>query len=184
MRISLKHLDLICLAAIIVVAGMGGYWVVKKGVKRQTSIQQANTMHAGSLKNMNMADSSLQQLRKGLATVKSELKTLNERIPPAAEIGKFLKQLDAHIKQRNITLITLQPKPAEKERYVTKIPIRLMFKGAFNDLYDLIRDLETMKRVLVTEKMTITKIGSGEQCRVDMTISIFGLCSKIAKEEL
>lgn len=173
MRLNLKHLDLICLAAIIVVAGMSGYWIVKKGAKQRTSIQQANTMYAGSLKNMSLADSSLKQLKKGLADVSAELKSLNEGIPKVAEIGKFLKQLNILIKQRNVVLITLQPMPGEKKTYFTQRPIRMMFKGAFNDIFDLVHDLETMKRVLVAEKMTITKIGGGEHCQVNLMLNIF-----------
>jgi Tfp pilus assembly protein PilO len=122
---------------------------------------------------MKLAESNLQHLNKGLKAIKNASKAIKEQIPETVEIGKFLKQLDSFVKRRNIVLITLQPLPKQPEKYFAKIPIRLMFKGAFNDIYYLIHELETMQRLLVTEKITISKAGIGEQCRVDLTLNIF-----------
>ena len=173
MRLSLKALDLICLFTVIIVVGMCGFWVAKQGVKQKTQIRQEKALYAGCLENIKLAESNLQQLNSGLKAIKSELKAIKAQIPEAVEIGEFLKQLDSFIKRRNIVLITLQPLPKEQGRFFTTIPIRLMFKGAFKDIYYLIHELETMKRLLVTEKITISKAGIGEQCRVDLTLNIF-----------
>ncbi|MEE8430039.1 MAG: type 4a pilus biogenesis protein PilO [Candidatus Desulfatibia sp.] len=173
MRLSLKALDLICLFTVIIIVGMCGFWVAKQGVEQKTRMRQENALYASGIKNMSLAASNLQHLNTGLKAVKNELKATMEQIPEAVEIGKFLKQLDSLVKRRNIVLITLQPLPKRPERYFTKIPIRLMFKGAFNDIYYLLHALETMKRLLVTEKITISKGGIGEQCRVDLTLNIF-----------
>ena len=173
MRLSLKVLDLICLFTVIIVVGICGFWVARQRVEQKTQMRQENALYASGIKNMNLAESNLQQLNSGLKAIKNELKAIMEQIPEAVEIGKFLKQLDSLVKRRNIVLITLQPLPKEPERYFSKLPIRLMFKGAFNDIYYLIRELETVKRLLVTEKITISKAGIGEQCRVDLTLNIF-----------
>ena len=173
MRLSLKALDLICLFTVIIVVGMCGFWVAKQGVKQKTQIRQEKAQYASGLENMNLAESNLQRLNAGLKAAQNEFMAVKEQIPETVEIGMFLKQLDSLVKRRNIVLITLQPLPKEQEKYFTKIPIRLMFKGAFNDIYYLIHELETMKRLLVTEKITISKAGIGKQCRVDLTLNVF-----------
>ncbi len=173
MRLSIKILDRICLFIFIIVVGMCGFWITKQGVKQKTQTRQEKATYAGSLKNIKLAESTLQRLDKGLIVIKSELKAIKEQIPETVEIGEFLKQLDSFVKRSNVVLATLQPLPKEQGKYFAKIPIRLMFKGAFNDIYHLLRELETMERLLVTEKITIAKAGSGEQCRVDLTLNIF-----------
>jgi len=173
MNLSLKVLDRICLFTIIIVVGMCGFWVAKQGVKQKTQIRQEKALYARGLENINFAESNLQRLNSGLKAIQNESKAIKEQIPETVEIGKFLKQLDALVKRSNIVLITLQPLPKEQEKYFTKIPIRLMFKGAFSDIYHLLCELETMKRLLVTEKITISKAGIGEQCRVDLTLNVF-----------
>jgi Tfp pilus assembly protein PilO len=173
MRLSLKNLDRICLFTIIIVVGMCGFLVAKQGVKQKTKIRQENALYAKSLENMNLAESNLQLLNSGLKAIKDELKAIKEQVPETVEIGKFLKHIDSMVKRSNIVLITLQPLPKKQEKYFTKIPIRLMFKGAFSDIYHLLCELETMKRLLVTEKITISKAGIGKQCRVDLTLNVF-----------
>jgi Tfp pilus assembly protein PilO len=173
MRLSLKALDLICLSTVIIVVGMCGFWVAKQGVKQKTQIRQEKAQYASGLENMNLAESNLQRLNAGLKAAQNEFMAVKEQIPETVEIGMFLKQLDSLVKRRNIVLITLQPLPKEQEKYFTKIPIRLMFQGAFSDICHLLRELETMKRLLVTEKMTISKAGIGQQCRVDLTLNVF-----------
>jgi Tfp pilus assembly protein PilO len=152
---------------------MCGFWVAKQGVKQKTQIRQEKAQYASGLENMNLAESNLQRLNAGLKAAQNEFMAVKEQIPETVEIGMFLKQLDSLVKRRNIVLITLQPLPKEQEKYFTKIPIRLMFQGAFSDICHLLRELETMKRLLVTEKMTISKAGIGQQCRVDLTLNVF-----------
>jgi Tfp pilus assembly protein PilO len=173
MRLSLKNLDRICLLTIIIVVGVCGFLVTKQGVKQKTQVRQENALYARGLENMNLAESNLQRLNSGLKAIKNELKAIREQVPETVEIGKFLKQIDSLVKRSNIVLITLQPLPKEQEKYFTKIPIRLMFKGAFSDIYHLLCELETMERLLVTEKITISKLGNSEQCRVDLTLNVF-----------
>jgi len=173
MNLSLNSLDRICLFIVIIVAVISGLLVVKHSTKQQAQVRLENSLYFRSSNKMQQAESSLQHLKTAVKATQGELKVLKERIPESAEIGKFLKQLDSRIKRRKIALITLQPLPEKPASYFTKIPIRLIFKGAFIDVYNLLRDLETMNRVLITETLTISKAGIGEQCRVDLTINVF-----------
>jgi hypothetical protein len=60
----------------------------------------------------------------------------------------------------------------EEERY-TRIPIRLISKGTFVDIYQLLCDLETMSRFADVEKAVIANKDGGAECRFDLTTSIF-----------
>ena len=51
--------------------------------------------------------------------------------------------------------------------------IRLIFEGPFASVYRLVNDLETMNRMVVMEKMKITKSNKAQPCRVDLTASVF-----------
>ena len=173
MNLSLKSLDRICLLTIIIVAALAGSWAVRHGVKQRAQVRLEDGLYLRSVNKTNLAESSIQHLKTALNAARSESKTLKARIPESAEIGKFLKQLDVRIKQRKITLLTLQPMPKVKEKYFTKIPLRLVFKGAFIDIYNLLHDLETMDRMLAAETMTISKSRYDEQCRVELTLNMF-----------
>jgi len=173
MTISIKNLDRICLFVVIVVSGICGYWVVRQGARQQMHIQQENKLFAANLTDLSQADSNLQLLKDVLNDTRREIKNLGERVPKSAEIGKFLKQIDSLIKQRKIVLITLQPLAKVKEWHYNKIPIRLILKGAFNNIYKLLTDIETMNRMLVVEKMAVSKTSGENVCRADLTVFIF-----------
>jgi Tfp pilus assembly protein PilO len=108
-----------------------------------------------------------------LESTKSELETLDKRIPESANIGEVLKEVDSLMKQRKVLLISLQPLPTVEDKLYTKIPIRLMFKGSFVDIYHLLYDLEKMNRMLVTERMTITRDSLDEKCQAELIASVF-----------
>ena len=61
------------------------------------------------------------------------------------------------MKKRKVTLVSLQPIASVEEKLFTKIPIKLMLKGSFVNIYNLLYDFETMNRMLVAENMTITR---------------------------
>ena len=75
--------------------------------------------------------------------------------------------------QRQLVLISLQPLTAKDEEIYFKNPIQLMFKGNFVDIYHLIHDLEKMNRIVVMERMTITRQESSDQCRVELMVNVF-----------
>ena len=173
MTLSMKKSDRICLVIIVIVSLICGYWVAMRVVKQERRIRQENDLLSRKSTDLNLAEMRLQELKKAWDDRRKESETLNERIPETAQIGKFLRRLDSLIKERDIVLISLKPLPTVKEIRYARIPIRLMFKGAFADIYHLLYDFETMNRVLVMEKMIISKPDRDKLCRVDLTISVF-----------
>lgn len=173
MTFSVKTLDVVCLVFLVILCLLGGYWVVDRGAKQRRQIEQENEILSKSLKDLNVAESNLQNLTLAFDNARAELEALNERIPEKGKFGQFLKQVDALMKEENIDLVSLEPLPTVEERRFTKIPIRLICEGPFLNIYRLIHDLETMHRMVLLEKMEIKKLKSGPLCRADLTASAF-----------
>jgi Tfp pilus assembly protein PilO len=173
MTLSIKKLDRMCLIVVVIVSVICGSWVVSRGVKQQRQIRQENDLLSKRLNDLNLADTNLQRLKTALDATRKELQALNERIPDSANIGEFLKQIDSLMKERRIVLIGLWPLPTVKERLYIRIPVRLMFKGSFINVYHLLHDIETMNRTLVMEKILITKSDIAQECQVNLVANVF-----------
>ena len=171
--INIKTLDRICLGAVIVIFLLSGYWVVSRGMRQLRDLGQQNSLLSGSLKDLALAEANLQRLNAAIAETRQQIKKLNERIPDSAEVGEFLKQLNTLMTQRAIVMESFKPLPIVEEERFTRIPIRLISKGTFVDIYQLICDLETMSRFADVEKTVIENIDGGSECRLDLTTSIF-----------
>jgi len=173
MTISIKNLDRICLCMLVIVVFACGFWAVDDTIKKKRHLRQENELFTHRLKDLNLADTNLQRLKKGLEATKNELKTLNEKIPETANIGVLLKKVDALMKSRNVEMINIEPLATVEEKLYTRIPIRMIFKGAFADIYGTLLDLETMNRILVMEKINISKTVNEKLCKVDLTACVF-----------
>ena len=173
MALKIHTLDRICIALIITVSLFGGYWTASWTFKQHRLLRQENELLAKKLKDLNLAETNLQHLRKVLIKARKELNILNERIPESAKIGEFLKHVNVLVKEQNVNLISLHPQPIVEENHCNRIPIRLVFEGPFGSVYQLLYDLETMNRMVVMETMQMTKTNKAQTCRVNMTASVF-----------
>jgi Tfp pilus assembly protein PilO len=173
MTLNIKTLDRICLVTVVVIFLVCGYWVVSGGIRQVREIRQEKNLLSNTLKNLALAETSLQQLDAAIAETRKQMKALNARIPDSAKVGEFLKQLDALMKERKVVLESFQSLPVVKEKLFTRIPIRLTCRGSFANIYHLLHDLETMNRLADVEKITITNPDSSPACRLEMTTRIF-----------
>jgi Tfp pilus assembly protein PilO len=162
-----------CLAIVVIISAVCGYWTVSYGNKQRRQIKQEEEIFSKRLKDLNLADTNLQRLKAVLDATRLELKTLNERIPEKANMGEFLKKVDSLMKEKQLVLIQLEPQSPVEYKLYTRIPIRLLFKGSFVNTYRLIYDLETINRKLVIEKINMTKSNADKECRVDVTAAVF-----------
>jgi Tfp pilus assembly protein PilO len=172
MSISIKNLDRICLAIVILVSGVCTYWVVSEGANKKADMERENDLFKMKLETLDLADSRLTLLKKAVREGEKELKTLNERISESDDIGVFLQQVHGLMEKWEIHPLALQPMPRVNEKYYTRIPIRLILKGGFINIHHLLFDLETMNRILVLDHLTISTPDS-DLCTADMEINIF-----------
>jgi Tfp pilus assembly protein PilO len=163
----------VCLATVIIVSLACGYLSVSYVSKKRQQFGVEKETLSKRMQEVNLAETNLDELKAALAATKKELNYLNERIPEPGKIGLLLQQIDSLMKQREITLINLEPLSVQEVKIYLKNPIQLIFKGNFVNIYHLIQDLERMNRIVVTEKMTITKKDMADQCRVELLTSVF-----------
>ena len=124
-------------------------------------------------KDLDLAESQLRYLTKCLQVTEKDLESLRRRIPESAEIGEFLKRLDACRQRNAITLLSVQPQSEQREKLYTRIPIRMLFKGPFARVYRMLYEFETMDPALVIEKMVMSNLDESKECQVDLTANIF-----------
>ena len=173
MIITIKQLDRACLIIVIAVSLIGGYLTVRHITQKKQQFGVERNILSKRMKEVNLATSNLQQLKTNLAAVKKELGYLNERIPQTGKIGLLLTQINSLMKQRRITLLSLEPLAVRQEETYLKNPIQLVFKGRFMDIYHLILDLEKMNRLVVMETMTVSKQENSDICEVELLTSVF-----------
>ena len=173
MNLNIRTLDRICLVIVLIVALGCGYWVMRQGIRKHRQIRQENEIISKRLAELKTAKSNLAQLNSVLDKTRRELEVLNERVPESPNIGDVLKQANSLMKKRNIELTSLQPLPTAEEELYIKIPVRFVFKGSFVNIYQMLHDLENMNRMVITEKMIITRSSLSEKCQVDLTASVF-----------
>ena len=172
-NINIKRLDQVCIALVIIVSLICGYWVMNRTIKQRWQLRQENEIISKTLIELKSAEENFENLNTLLADTKRELEFLDKRIPKSVNIGQVLKEIDYLMKDRKIILLSLQPLPPVEEKLYTKIPIRLMFEGSFASIYHLLYDLETMNRMLVTEDMSISRRNLDEKCHAVITASVY-----------
>lgn len=171
--IDIKILDRICLSLVIIASFTCGYWVIKNTAKKHSKLRQENEIVSKNLNELKSAEQNFQNLNSLLENTKKELELLDKRIPKSANIGEVLKEVNSLMKKREIVLLSMQPLPMVEQEIYSKIPIRLMFKGSFANIYNLLYDFETMNRMLVTEKMSITRSNLENSIQADLTASVY-----------
>ena len=173
LNLSIKNLDRLCLITVFIMVVLSGGLLAKDNIKRKKQAQQENERLTNRLKDLKKVEQNAKSLEGILNRSQKELETLNKKIPDTADIGIFFNQLDTLIKERDLVLISVQPQPGVKKESITRIPIRLMFKGSFVNIFNMIHALETMDRTVVMEKIAIAKSKLNGECQIDLLASIF-----------
>jgi Tfp pilus assembly protein PilO len=173
MKISVKTLDRIGILLIIALSFTCGYWVIKDSVSKHKQLRQENDIVSRSLNQLRSTEDNFKNINLLMIKTKKELEFLDRRIPKSVNIGEVLKEIDSFMKKRKVTLISMQPMVSVEEKLYTKIPIKLMLKGSFINIYNLLYDFETMNRMLVTENMTISRSNFAEDCQAELTANVY-----------
>jgi Tfp pilus assembly protein PilO len=173
MKINVKTLDRIGLLLIIALSFTCGYWVIKDSLSKHNEIRQENEIVSKSLDQLRSTEDNFKNINLLMIQTKKELEFLDKRIPKSVNIGEVLKEIDSFMKKRKVTLISMQPMASVEEKLYTKIPIKLMLKGSFINIYNLLYDFETMNRMLVAENMAISRSNFAEDCQAELTANVY-----------
>ena len=169
---NVKQIDHICLIVVIIVTISCFSLTVVAGARKRREVTRQNEMISQQLMKLKQVVTKLKNLQSLLEATQEKIKFFDERIPRSSEIGKFLGDLGAMVKAKDIVLISVQPKSEEKEKTIARTPVHMKFKGAFVNIYHLLNELETMNRIVVMEQMTIVKSNKDQECQVDFVAGI------------
>ena len=173
MKISVKTLDRIGILLIIALSFTCGYWVIKDSVSKHKQLRQENDIVSKSLNQLRSTEDNFKNINSLMMQTKKELEFLDKRIPKSVNIGEVLNEIDSFMKKRKVTLISMQPMVSVEEKLYTKIPIKLMLKGSFINIYNLLYDFETMNRMVVSDNMTISRSNFAEDCQAELTANVY-----------
>ena len=171
--LSGKRLDLICLVVVLLAAGACGLWAFRAVAAERARIEEKRRVLDDLNRDLEQTRSELRGVKTSVAETRQRLDLLNDRIPATAEMGEFLKRLDRMLNLRDATLISVKPLSQVDEKLYARIPLRLVFRGEFEQVYRLLHDLESMERVMVMERLTVIRPQGTEACQVDVTASLF-----------
>ena len=169
----IKNLDRVCLALLVAAALGGAAWNAGVFVIQERRLHQEKERDSQEIRNLEQANRNWKAIQSSLSQLQPELADMNRRIPQKTDMGALLKLLHLRMKERRITMASIQPQTAVPEGLYTKIPIRLVFQGTFLQVYLFLYDLERMERLLVPEKVTIARSESQQTCQVDLTLLVF-----------
>jgi len=169
----MKMFDKVCLATVIIISAICSYFLVRRLSHEKRKMINEKDLVSMKLKDLDLANTNLEELRGILDATQEELKIINEKIPETADIGTFLRKIDSLMNEREDVVINVEPQPSIKEAHYSRIPIRMRFEGTFSDIYKILHGLETMNRLIVMENIDISKSNTGKHCRVSLTTNIF-----------
>ena len=172
-NVTIKQLDRLCIISIAVISIICGYLVISHRNQKMQQFSIEKEILSKRMNETSLATANLKDLQTALAETQSELINLNEKIPPAGEIGTFLKQVNTLMMQRSVNMISLQPQAAINEKHYLKIPIQLVFTGSFENIYRLMDELEHMNRIVIMDNMVIGKQDNMAQCQAQLMIHVF-----------
>lgn len=169
----LKNLDRSCLIILAAVALGGALWTAGAIVRHEHRLLLEKEQRTHYREKLTKAELNRKALEQALGRVGQELAGLQKRIPQKTDMGALLRQLNLRMKERRITMATIQPQAAVPDELYVKIPIRLVFQGTFQQSYLFLCDLETMDQLVVPEKVTIIGLEPPKECQVDLTVLVF-----------
>ena len=172
-NLSIKQLDRTCLIVVVIVSLACGFLTVRDITHKKRLFETEKGVLSGKSREMNLAATSLNALHMNLADIKRELNDLNERIPETGKIGLLLQQIDVLMKQNQVYLISLEPLPVSQDKIYLKNPIKLLFKGSYVNIFHLLRELESLNRIVLMENITISKDENSDQCQVELIATVF-----------
>jgi Tfp pilus assembly protein PilO len=171
--VSPQRLNHVCMAGVLMITLACGYGAFGHVRDTKKQIQIEKDVLSEKLKQINMAEANLGDLKAFLEKAGAELAYLNQRVPEPGKIGLLLQQIDALMQQHKINMVSIAPMAVVEENMYTRNPIRFVFEGRFPDIYYLLSDIQQMNRMVVMDRISITKASPTKVCRVDMVTSVF-----------
>lgn len=168
----IRNLDRAGLAVVVLFAIAGLLWIGDSSVVHKRKVQQEKDRAVLELQNLGLAGKNLLALKGALGQVQSEMAGLYVRIPPRVDVGALFKEFTSRMKERQITLVAIQPQATIPEELYTRVPLRLVFHGDFLQIYRFLDDLQHIGQLLIPEKISLIGVDSPSgSCNAEMTLT-------------
>ena len=175
MKFNVKIVDRTCLAVIILTVMFLGYLIVNKRIDLREKTSRDKAAYSGISNNLNNAQKDLEYLVSQRDRKRKILESVKKRIPDTPEVGIFLKTIDTLIRQRNISLESVNPQAPMDQGPYSRIPVQIILRGDFNKVYGLVYDLENMERLIVIDRLKVERSIKDKDCRAELITSIYSL---------
>jgi Tfp pilus assembly protein PilO len=173
MNLNMRAVDIGCIILLVAAVVAGGFFFQHNFSRHSFQVKFEAEQLLDQKNSLKFAVAKLGQLESQFKEQANRVLELNKRIPKAPRMGDFLSQLHARVEQRNITLIDFNHKPAQRVEQYRRIPVQIIVKGGFLNIYGLIHDLETLNRVFIFEKIMIKRQEEKKICQATLLGSVF-----------
>ncbi|MBC8442440.1 MAG: type 4a pilus biogenesis protein PilO [Deltaproteobacteria bacterium] len=173
MNLNMRAVDMACILLLVVAVAAGGFFLQQNFSHHSSHVKLEKEELSTQENSLNLAVEKLAKLESQFKEQEDRVLELNKRVPKAPGMGDLLSQVHGLVKQRNINLIDFNHKPAQGFERYKLIPVQVIVKGDFLNIYRLIHDLETLNRVLIFEKIMIKKQDGKNLCQATFMASVF-----------
>jgi Tfp pilus assembly protein PilO len=140
-----------------------------------------------SVQNAPVVRKTHEELLQRLDDLKSQMATLQQRVPQIADAGKFLGDVSSIAHEENLNINEIQPdKPIVKDGF-TEMEVKLTAQGDYKSICSFFHRLNDLSRLSKVKNLDVSSPGTTEKLPMTATIIIyFGLrgSAKPASEEV
>ena len=153
MNLNMRAVDIGCIIVLLLVVAFGAVGLQQNFFHYSSQVKFEKQELLDQKNRLKFAVAKLKQNQSQFKEQEKRILELNKRIPKAPRMGDLLSRLHARVEQRNITLIDFNHKPAQKFDRYKRIPVQIIVKGGFLNIYGLIHDLETLIGFLFLKRL-------------------------------
>jgi Tfp pilus assembly protein PilO len=170
---SARHVDLIGsgILSVLVVVGLVGP-IRAKVVERDRIVEQREKARLQVVEQEKM-ENRLRQAREETEALSNKIAEIHRSFPSEQAIDSFLAELNEHAAASGTDLVRVVPGAAHEEDVFSRVPIQIEARASFDEFYRFLWGLERMTRQSQVESLRITRDGSNDRFRVEMTLHIF-----------
>lgn len=145
------------LGFIVLVALSIAAFTIYSQLKHRTQINSQLQQELQILKENNELVSSLNQLKKALEKSVDEVLVYGRLMPEKPDENSLITYLEEASNEANVEFVKISFDPlAPKEGYV-EMPVKLSFSGDYAGMVELLKNMESSKRLLCIDNMSIKR---------------------------
>jgi len=119
------------------------------------------------------AQGALDHLNAEVDRLRSDVAADEARLPPAADLDRFLERLEASARETRIRVETLTPQPIRDRGLFREQQVDVRVTGSFPRIYSLLDRLESSGPLSRVEQLSISGPAEGGECAADLRLALY-----------